>query len=114
MLRFGLIKVILISRLLNGAGLIITVFAYEEWQLLVSVGVCLGIASGIIGLVLASTIAIRWFNLIKQIPLKIALLFNLTRSIYMPFLSSQEIKILFTLIRSMLDLHHMVREFSME
>ena len=46
MLRFGLIKVILISLLLNGAGLIITVFAYEEWHLLISVGVCLGIASG--------------------------------------------------------------------
>ena len=61
MLRFGLVKVILISMLLNAAGLIMTVFAYEEWHLLVSVGVCLGIASGIIGLGLASTIAIRWF-----------------------------------------------------
>jgi len=63
MLRFGLVKVILISMLLNAAGLIMTIFAYEEWHLLVSVGVCLGIASGIIGLGLASTIAIRWFNL---------------------------------------------------
>ena len=63
MLRFGLVKVILISMLLNAAGLIMTIFAYEEWHLLISVGVCLGIASGIIGLGLASTIAIRWFNL---------------------------------------------------
>ena len=63
MLRFGVVKVVLLSMILNATGLIMTMFVYEEWHLLVSIGVCLGVASGVIGLGLASTIAIRWFNL---------------------------------------------------
>lgn len=63
MLRIGVVKVVLISIILSVAGLVLTVLAYEKWHLLVSIGVCLGIAAGVIGLGLASTIAIRWFNL---------------------------------------------------
>lgn len=63
MLRIGVVNVVLISILLSVVGLVLTVLAYEKWHLLVSIGVCLGIAAGVIGLGLASTIAIRWFNL---------------------------------------------------
>ena len=34
----------------------------EKWHLLLGIGVCLGSASGILGLSLAATVATRWFN----------------------------------------------------
>lgn len=63
MLRIGVVNVVLISIVLSLAGLLLTVLAHQKWHLLVSIGVCLGVAAGIIGLGLASTIGMRWFNL---------------------------------------------------
>ena len=62
MLRIGVINVVLIVILLEIVGLVCTVLAYEKWHLLFSIGLCLGIASGIIGLGLAATVATRWFT----------------------------------------------------
>ena len=62
MLRIGVIKVVLIVIFLEVIGLVCTVLAFEKWHLLVSIGLCLGIASGIIGLGLSATVATRWFT----------------------------------------------------
>ena len=62
MLRIGVINVVLIVILLEVIGLLCTVLAFEKWHLLVSIGLCLGIASGIIGLGLSATVATRWFT----------------------------------------------------
>ena len=62
MLRIGVINVVLIVIFLEILGLLCTVLAYEKWHLLFSIGLCLGIASGIIGLGLAATVATRWFT----------------------------------------------------
>ena len=62
MLRIGVINVVLIVIFLEVIGLLCTVLAFEKWHLLVSIGLCLGIASGIIGLGLSATVATRWFT----------------------------------------------------
>ncbi|MDC1383859.1 MFS transporter [Candidatus Puniceispirillum sp.] len=62
MLRIGVIKVVIISGTLMISGLVITIFASEKWHLLIGIGVFLGTASGILGLGLAATVALRWFE----------------------------------------------------
>ncbi len=62
MLRIGVVNVVLIVIFLEVIGLLCTVLAFEKWHLLVSIGLCLGIASGIIGLGLSATVATRWFT----------------------------------------------------
>lgn len=62
MLRIGVTKVVLIVIILEVLGLICTVVAFEKWHLLLSIGVCLGISGGLIGLGLAATVATRWFT----------------------------------------------------
>ncbi|MDG2405269.1 MAG: MFS transporter [Paracoccaceae bacterium] len=61
-LKIGMKNVVLISVVLEILGLFFTVVSYEKWHLLFSIGVCLGVASGIIGLGLSSIVAVRWFN----------------------------------------------------
>jgi MFS family permease len=61
MLKFGITKIVILAVALEVLGLTCTALAYEKWHLLFSIGLCLGVASGIIGLSLAATIAIRWF-----------------------------------------------------
>ena len=62
MLRIGVIKVVILSGMLMVSGLIITILASEKWHLLIGIGAFLGTASGILGLGLSATIAIRWFE----------------------------------------------------
>ena len=62
MLRIGVIKVVILSAILMVSGLIITIWASEKWHLLVGIGALLGTASGILGLGLSATIALRWFE----------------------------------------------------
>ena len=62
MLKFGVSKIVYIAVSLEVLGLLFTVFAYEKWHILFSVGLLLGVASGIIGLSLAATVATRWFT----------------------------------------------------
>ncbi|MGB2107350.1 MAG: MFS transporter [Candidatus Puniceispirillum sp.] len=88
MLRIGVVKVVLLSIMLNVVGLTLTVLAYEKWHLLVSIGVCLGIAAGIIGLGLASTIAIRWFNLKRGLVIGILTsAFAAGQLVFVPFMA---------------------------
>ena len=62
MLRLGITMVAVTSCLLITLGLILTVNATEAWHLFFSIGCCLGVASGILGLGLAATVATRWFE----------------------------------------------------
>ncbi len=62
MLRIGVIKVVILSGTLMVSGLVITICASEKWHLLIGIGALLGTASGILGLGLSATIAIRWFE----------------------------------------------------
>ena len=62
MLRIGVIKVVILSGMLMVSGLIITIWASEKWHLFIGIGALLGTASGILGLGLSATIALRWFE----------------------------------------------------
>ena len=62
MLRIGVIKVVILSGLLMVSGLIIMIWTSEKWHLFIGIGAFLGTASGILGLGLSATIAIRWFE----------------------------------------------------
>ena len=61
MLRFGIPKVVIISVLFSISGLIATTISFESWHLIFGIGICLGVASGILGLGLNATVATRWF-----------------------------------------------------
>jgi MFS family permease len=62
MLRLGIPKVVIISVCLSLLGLMTTIISFEKWHLVLSIGVCLGIAAGILGLGLNATVATRWFT----------------------------------------------------
>ena len=62
MLRLGITKVVLISTLFSMIGLFSIFLVYEKWHLFFSIGICLGVASGILGLGLNATVATRWFT----------------------------------------------------
>ena len=61
MLRLGLTKIVVTSCASLIAGLGLTAFAFEKWHLFFSMGTLLGLASGILGLGFAATVATRWF-----------------------------------------------------
>ena len=61
MLRLGLTKIVVISCGLLISGLSLTTFAFEKWHLFFSIGTLLGLASGILRLGFAATVATRWF-----------------------------------------------------
>ncbi len=61
MLRLGLSRVVLISITFAIIGLSTIIISFETWHLLLNIGLCLGVASGILGLGLNATVATRWF-----------------------------------------------------
>ena len=61
MLKIGLRNVGILAMGLSVSGLFLTMLAFREWHLLVTIGVFFGAAAGIIGLGLAATVATRWF-----------------------------------------------------
>lgn len=61
MLHLGLTKIVVTSCASLIAGLGLTAFAFEKWHLFFSMGTLLGLASGILGLGFAATVATRWF-----------------------------------------------------
>jgi predicted MFS family arabinose efflux permease len=61
MLRYGLARVVTTSASLVALGLLATTLAAFPWHLRLSIGLCLGLAAGMVGLGLASTVASRWF-----------------------------------------------------
>ena len=61
MLHLGLTKIVVTSCASLIAGLRLTAFAFKKWHLFFSMGTLLGLASGILGLGFAATVATRWF-----------------------------------------------------
>jgi predicted MFS family arabinose efflux permease len=61
-LKFGVTKVVTISFIFSIIGILSTTFIFEKWHLIGTIGICLGISSGMLGLGLGATIATRWFN----------------------------------------------------
>ncbi len=61
MLKIGVRNVVLTAATMNTCGLFLITQADHSWHLLLSVGVLMGAAAGIIGVGLAATVATRWF-----------------------------------------------------
>src|SRR5215470_6964216 len=61
MVRYGFARVVATSAALVAIGLFATTLATQKWHLLLSIGVFLGLAAGVVGLGLAATIGSRWF-----------------------------------------------------
>lgn len=61
MVRYGVASIVATSASLVALGLFATTLVFEKWHLGVTIGVCLGLAAGMVGLGLASTVASRWF-----------------------------------------------------
>jgi sugar phosphate permease len=60
-LRYGLTRVVFVAALMTTAALLGTTHAGSPWHLLVTFGVLLGTAAGMIALSLSATVANRWF-----------------------------------------------------
>src|SRR5215831_17471889 len=60
--RFGVRRVIVSALALITAGLLISLMMTQVWQLVLLWGVVVGIGTGLTAMVLAATVATRWFN----------------------------------------------------
>ena len=60
--RFGVRRVIVCALILIAAGLLISLSMTRVWQLVLLWGVVVGIGTGLTAMVLAATVATRWFN----------------------------------------------------
>lgn len=88
MLRLGLPKVVIISISFTIVGLTTMIFSSETWHLLFNIGLCLGVASGILGLGLNATVATRWF--VEKRGLVVGILtggFAAGQLIFLPFMA---------------------------
>jgi MFS family permease len=62
LVRYGLVRMVLLSIALIVAGLLLAIGMTSKWQLWLGVGVLLGIAPGMTALVVSVTVASRWFT----------------------------------------------------
>jgi MFS family permease len=62
MYRFGVRRVIICALALIAAGLLISLMMTQVWQLVLLWGIVVGIGTGLTAMVLAATVATRWFN----------------------------------------------------
>ena len=60
--RFGVRRVIICALALIAAGLLISLMMTQVWQLVLLWGIVVGIGTGLTAMVLAATVATRWFN----------------------------------------------------
>jgi MFS family permease len=60
--RFGLRRVMLCALALTAAGLLASLAMTQVWQLLLLWGVVVGVGTGLTAMVLAATVATRWFT----------------------------------------------------
>jgi MFS family permease len=60
--RFGVRRVIVCALALISAGLLASLFMTQLWQLIALWGVVVGVGTGLTAMVLAATVATRWFN----------------------------------------------------
>ena len=61
LLRYGLRRVVTVAALMTTIALAATTQASERWHLLISLGLLLGTAAGMVALALSATVANRWF-----------------------------------------------------
>jgi MFS family permease len=61
LVRYGLSRMVTVAATLAVAGLLVTMLVSARWHLVLGIGMLLGIAAGLVGLVLGATIASRWF-----------------------------------------------------
>jgi len=62
LLRFGLRRVVVTATVISTVALLAVTQVTAPWQLWVSLGLMLGIAAGMVALVLSATVANRWFG----------------------------------------------------
>src|SRR5580658_3476584 len=60
--RFGVRQVIIAAMALIAAGLLASLAMTQVWQLVLLWGVVVGVGTGLTAMVLAATVATRWFN----------------------------------------------------
>jgi MFS family permease len=60
--RFGVRRVIIVAMALIAGGLLASLAMTQVWQLVLLWGVIVGIGTGLTAMVLAATVATRWFN----------------------------------------------------
>jgi len=60
--RFGVRRVIMVAMGLIAAGLLASMAMTQVWQLILLWGVVVGVGTGLTAMVLAATVATRWFN----------------------------------------------------
>jgi MFS family permease len=60
--RFGVRRVIIVAMALIAGGLLTSLAMRQVWQLILLWGIVVGIGTGLTAMVLAATIATRWFN----------------------------------------------------
>jgi len=60
--RFGVRRVIMFAMALIGGGLLASLAMTQVWQLILLWGVVVGVGTGLTAMVLAATVATRWFN----------------------------------------------------
>jgi MFS family permease len=62
LVRYGLVRMMLISIILILGGLLLAISMTSKWQLWLGAGVLLGVAPGMTALVVSVTVASRWFT----------------------------------------------------
>jgi len=60
--RFGVRRVIIVAMGLIAAGLLASMAMTQVWQLILLWGIVVGVGTGLTAMVLAATVATRWFN----------------------------------------------------
>jgi len=60
--RFGVRRVIICALALIAGGLLVSLAMTQLWQLIVLWGIVVGVGTGLTAMVLAATVATRWFN----------------------------------------------------
>jgi MFS family permease len=60
--RFGVRRMVMIAILTIIAGLLASLFMTQIWQLVLLWGLIIGVGSGLTAMVLAATVATRWFS----------------------------------------------------
>ena len=60
--RYGVRRVIMVAMALISAGLLASLAMKQVWQLVLLWGVVVGVGTGLTAMVLAATVATRWFN----------------------------------------------------
>jgi len=60
--RFGVLRVIMFAMALIASGLLASLAMTQVWQLILLWGIVVGIGTGLTAMVLAATVATRWFN----------------------------------------------------